>query len=414
MRSLRPLILLAALVAADRAMADPDNYVAALRGKALAIAGDCVACHTAPGGVPFAGGLALTTPFGAIMTPNITPDEATGIGRWSRDDFARAVHEGRRPNGAYLYPAFPYPYYARVTRQDTDSIYAYLRTLAPVSNPVNRNTLPFPFNIRMSMMGWNALFFTPGQFVPDRNRSEEFNRGAYLVEGLGHCGACHTPLNALGANKADLFLQGNQIDNWTAPNITNDEQAGLGKWSVDEVVQYLKTGQTRSTIASGPMKEVVEKSTSHMPDADLRAIAVYLKERGQAGAPAPVPVAASDPRMQVGEAIFVDTCSACHTRTGAGIEHLFPRLAGDAIVRQADPTTLVRIILTGVRGAGTDARPTSPAMPSFGYRLDDSQVAAVVTYIRNSFGNAAPAVDAELVRTLRGKVANPVECAASQ
>jgi mono/diheme cytochrome c family protein len=414
MRSLRPLILLAALVAADRAMADPDNYVAALRGKALAIAGDCVACHTAPGGVPFAGGLALTTPFGAIMTPNITPDEATGIGRWSRDDFARAVHEGRRPNGAYLYPAFPYPYYARVTRQDTDSIYAYLRTLAPVSNPVNRNTLPFPFNIRMSMMGWNALFFTPGQFVPDRNRSEEFNRGAYLVEGLGHCGACHTPLNALGANKADLFLQGNQIDNWTAPNITNDEQAGLGKWSVDEVVQYLKTGQTRSTIASGPMKEVVEKSTSHMPDADLRAIAVYLKERGQAGAPAPAPVAASDPRMQVGEAIFVDTCSACHTRTGAGIEHLFPRLAGDAIVRQADPTTLVRIILTGVRGAGTDARPTSPAMPSFGYRLDDSQVAAVVTYIRNSFGNAAPAVDAELVRTLRGKVANPVECAASQ
>jgi len=414
MRSLRPLILLAALVAADRAMADPDNYFAALRGKALAIAGDCVACHTAPGGVPFAGGLALTTPFGAIMTPNITPDEATGIGRWSRDDFARAVHEGRRPNGAYLYPAFPYPYYARVTRQDTDSIYAYLRTLAPVSNPVNRNTLPFPFNIRMSMMGWNALFFTPGQFVPDRNRSEEFNRGAYLVEGLGHCGACHTPLNALGANKADLFLQGNQIDNWTAPNITNDEQAGLGKWSVDEVVQYLKTGQTRSTIASGPMKEVVEKSTSHMPDADLRAIAVYLKERGQAGAPAPAPVAASDPRMQVGEAIFVDTCSACHTRTGAGIEHLFPRLAGDAIVRQADPTTLVRIILTGVRGAGTDARPTSPAMPSFGYRLDDSQVAAVVTYIRNSFGNAAPAVDAELVRTLRGKVANPVECAASQ
>jgi mono/diheme cytochrome c family protein len=414
MRALRHLILLAALVAADRALADSDNYVTAMRGKALAVAGDCVACHTAPGGAPFAGGLALATPFGAIMTPNITPDEATGIGRWSREDFARAVHEGRRPDGAYLYPAFPYPYYARVTRQDTDAIYDYLRTQAPVSNAVNRNTLPFPFNIRMSMMGWNALFFTPGQFVPDRNRSEEFNRGAYLVEGLGHCGACHTPLNALGANKAGLFLQGNQIDNWTVPNITNDEQAGLGKWPVDDVVQYLKTGQTRSTIASGPMKEVVEKSTSHMPDADLRAIAVYLKERGQAGAPAPAPVAASDPRMQVGEAIFVDTCSACHTRTGAGIEHMFPRLAGNAIVRQADPTTLVRIVLTGARGAGTDARPTSPAMPSFGYRLDDSQVAAVVTYIRNSFGNAAPAVDAELVRTLRGKVSGPAERAASQ
>jgi mono/diheme cytochrome c family protein len=402
-------ILLSALVMSDSATADPDNYVSVMRGKALATAGDCVACHTAPGGTPFAGGLALATPFGAIMTPNITPDDATGIGRWSRGDFSRAMHEGRRPGGAYLYPAFPYTYYNKVTRQDTDAIYDYLRSLTPVSNNVNRNTLPFPFNIRMSMMGWNTLFFRPAAFAPDPKRSEEFNRGAYLVEGLGHCGACHTPMNAFGANKADLFLQGNNISDWTAPNITDDPQSGLGKWSVDEVVQYLKTGQTRTTIASGPMKEVVEDSTSKMADADLKAIAVYLKERGSAGTPAAAPVAASDPRMQVGEAIFVDTCSACHTRNGDGIEHIFPRLVGNAIVKQDDPTTLVRIILTGVRGAGTDALPTSPAMPSFGYRLDDSQVAAVVTYIRNSWGNAASAVDAAAVKTLRSHVSSRVE-----
>jgi mono/diheme cytochrome c family protein len=407
--TLRYAILLAALVAADSATADPDNYASVMRGKALATVGDCVACHTAPGGTPLAGGLALATPFGAIMTPNITPDDATGIGRWSRSDFSRAMHEGRRPGGAYLYPAFPYPYYNKVTRQDTDAIYDYLRSLTPVSNVVNRNTLPFPFNIRMSMIGWNVLFFRPAAFAPDPKHSGEFNRGAYLVEGLGHCGACHTPMNAFGANKADLFLQGNNISDWTAPNITNDPQSGLGKWTVDEVVQYLKTGQTRTTIASGPMKEVVEDSTSKMADADLKAIAVYLKERGSAGTPAAAPIAASDPRMQVGEAIFVDTCSACHTRNGAGIEHIFPRLSGNAIVKQDDPTTLVRIILTGVRGAGTDALPTSPAMPSFGYRLDDNQVAAVVTYIRNSWGNAASAVDADAVKTLRSHVSSRVE-----
>ena len=411
----RFLILFVALVASGRALADSDNYVSAMRGRELATAGDCVACHTAPGGTPFAGGLAMATPFGAIMTPNITPDEATGIGRWSKDDFARAMHDGRRPDGAYLYPAFPYPYYTKVSRQDLDAIYDYLHMLAPVTNAVNRNTLPFPFNIRLSMMGWNALFFSPARFVADRNRSEEFNRGAYLVEGLGHCGACHTPLNVLGANKADKFLQGNKIDNWTAPNITNAEPNGLGKWSVDDVAQYLKSGQTGSTIASGPMKEVVEKSTSKMSDADIRAMAVYLKERGSAGAPAaPAPVSKSDPRMQVGEAIFIDTCAACHVRSGAGIEHLFPRLAGNAIVMQDNPTTLVRIILTGVRGAGTDALPTSPAMPSFGYRLDDSQVAAVVTYIRNSWGNASPAVDADTVKALRGKVTSPVESSGVQ
>jgi mono/diheme cytochrome c family protein len=410
----RSTILFAALAAIGGAKADPDNYVIAQRGRALAIAGDCVACHTAPGGKPFAGGLALATPFGVIMTPNITPDDATGIGRWTQAEFSRAMHEGRGRNGSYLYPAFPYPYFTKVTREDTDAIYDYLRTLAPVTNAVNRRTLPFPFSVRELMIGWNSLFFKPSPFVPDPQRSAEFNRGAYLVEGLGHCGACHTPLNAFGANKASQFLQGNRIDDWTAPNITNDQQSGLGKWSVDDIVQYLKNGQTRTTTASGPMRDVIENSTSKMAEADLKAIAVYLRERGSAGTPAPAAVPASDPRMQVGEAIFVDTCSACHTRNGSGIEHMFPRLADNAIVRQSDPTTLVRIVLTGVRGAGTDAFPTSPAMPSFGYRLDDNQVAAVVTYIRNSWGNTASAVDAGMVKALRSHVAGPVERSAAQ
>jgi mono/diheme cytochrome c family protein len=407
-------IVLAALLAADSAIADSDDYVDVVRGRALATVGDCVACHTAPGGTPFVGGLALQTPFGAIMTPNITPDDATGIGRWSKDNFARAMHEGKRPDGSYLYPAFPYPYYTKVTRQDADAIYDYLRTLAPVSNSVNRRTLPFPFSIRTAMLGWNALFFGPGYFASDPKRSEEFNRGAYLVEGLGHCGACHTPLNALGANKADHFLEGNKIDDWTAPNITGDGRTGVGNWSVDEIVQYLRTGQTRTSIASGPMKEVVENSTSKMPDADLKAMAVYLKERGASGSPAPAPLPGSDPQMRIGEAVFIDTCSACHMRSGAGVEHIFPRLAGNAVVKQDDPTTLVRVILTGSRGAGTDAAPTSPAMPSLGYRLTDNQLAAVVTYIRNTWGNAASAVTADTVKSLRDHVANPAQQAGSR
>jgi mono/diheme cytochrome c family protein len=398
------LLLTLPLFAGGGASADPDNYVDIARGKALVAAGDCAACHTANGGEPFAGGLPLQTPFGMIMTPNLTPDSTTGIGGWSADDFARAMHDGRGPDGGYLYPAFPYPYYTKVTRTDLDAIYAYLRTLPPVTNQVNRNTLPFPFNIRLSMLGWNTLFFTPGTFVPDPERSEEFNRGAYLVEGLGHCGACHTPFNAFGAAKASKYLEGNQIDNWTAPNITNDDHAGLGKWSVEDIVLYLKTGQTATTLASGPMKDVIENSTSKMSDADLKAMAVYLKERGAAGTAAPTPMPASDARMVAGQAIYTDTCSACHTADGGGIAHIFPKLAGSVIATQGDPASLIRIIVAGGRSAATDSRPTSPAMPSLGFRLNDAQVAAVVTYVRNAWGNAAAPVTAETVKELRHDV----------
>jgi mono/diheme cytochrome c family protein len=399
------LAIAALLALATPALAASDNYVEAARGKALATIGDCIACHTAPGGKPFAGGLALETPFGVIKTPNLTPDDATGIGRWTAGGFARAMREGRRPDGTHLYPAFPYPYYTKVARHDIDAIYAYLRTLTPVSNAVDRNTLPFPFGIRPLVRAWNWLFFTKGEFKPDPAKSADYNRGAYLVEGLGHCGACHTPFNLLGANKSDKAFQGNDIQTWIAPNITNDARLGLGKWTVDEIVQYLKTGQTRTSIASGPMKEVIENSTSNMTDADIKAMATYLKERGAAGSPAPQPLAPGETQMKIGEAIFTDTCKACHTSTGDGVEHMFPRLAGNAIVNQDDPTTLVRVILTGTQGTATATRPTAPSMPSLGFRLNDAQVAAVVTYIRNSFGNAAAAVSGDTVGKIRGQVA---------
>jgi len=405
MRTL-PLALAIALLLPIVARADPDNYVDIERGRAVATAGDCVACHTAPGGAAFAGGLRLETPFGAIMTANITPDDATGIGRWSPDDFATAMQQGLRPGGVHLYPAFPYPAFTKMTRSDIDALYIFLRSQAPVSNQIDRNSLPFPFDIRTSLIAWNALFFTPGRFVPDPKRSAEFNRGAYLVEGPGHCGTCHTPMNALGGSRDSAFLQGNQLDGWTAPNITNDPIIGIGRWSVDQLVAYLRTGSNGTSIASGPMAEVVGYSTSHMPASDLRAIAVFLKERGFAAAPAATPLDAADPRMRAGEAIYIDTCSACHTRAGEGIANIFPRLAGSAVVLQPEATTLARIVLTGVRGAVTDAAPTGPAMPSLGYRLTDDQVAAVLTYIRNSWGNAAPPVTADTVTTLRAKVAS--------
>jgi mono/diheme cytochrome c family protein len=411
MNGARLAAICGAVLFSHAALAEPDNYVEAARGKALITAGDCVACHTAPGGQSYAGGLALDTPFGAIMTPNLTPDPTTGLGNWTADDFYHAMHEGIGRDGQHLYPAFPYTAFTKVTRADSDAIFAYLRTLPAVVNAVDRNSLPFPFDIRAAMIGWNALFFTPGTFTPDPKRSDEFNRGAYLVEGLGHCGTCHTPMNAFGANKADVFLQANQIDNWIAPNITDDARLGLGAWSVEEIMQYLSTGQTANTVASGPMADVIVHSTSQMPQTDLHAIAVYLKQRGAAGSATPAVLAASDPHMQSGAAIYVDTCAACHTTSGAGIEHAFPRLAKDPAVQQDDPASLIRVVLAGTRAVATNAEPTALAMPSLGYRLTDAQVADVLTYVRNSWGNAAAAVAASDVAKLRTEVGGPVNAA---
>ncbi len=394
------------LLSATAARADLDGYVQVDHGRYLAVAGDCAACHSSPKGA-FAGGRAIETPFGNINAANLTPDRDTGLGRWSAEDFWHALHDGHSVTDGRLYPAFPYNYYTKVTRSDSDALFAFLRSVEPVSNPVDRNTLPWPFSMRVSMLGWNTLEFKPGVFQPDPAQSAQFNRGAYLVEGLGHCGACHTPMDLVGGPKDGEHLQGNSIQNWLAPSLTNDAEAGLGSWSVNDIVQYLKTGRNLHAAASGPMGEVVEVSTSKMTEPDLQAIATYLKQRGDAGPQPAAPLPAGDPRLAAGEAVYVDNCSACHRRDGKGVADLFPALAGAPSVRQTDPATTIRVIIAGAQVVSTGAAPTAPAMPSFGWHLSDTQIADVVTYLRNTWGNAAPAVSASQVADVRKVVAVP-------
>jgi mono/diheme cytochrome c family protein len=278
--------------------------------------------------------------------------------------------------------------------------------VAPVSNKVISNQLPFPLNIRLAMVFWNALNFTPGRYQPDPRKSAEWNRGAYIVEGAAHCGTCHTPKSFLGGDKNDQALAGATLQGWFAPDITNDSRKGIGGWSKDDLVQYLKTGTNNWTLASGPMAEAVTHSTSRMSDEDISAIATYLKDSGLGGPAAkPAPVAANDEAMRAGAAIYKDSCAACHRDAGTGEVHLFPRLAGSALVQSDDPTTLLRVVLQGTRAASTPDMPTAPAMPAFDWRLNDAQVAAVLTYIRNSWGNAASPVAAAAVSGQRTSLA---------
>jgi mono/diheme cytochrome c family protein len=374
------------------------------RGRNLVNAGDCVACHTPENGKPFAGGRAIETPFGTIYSANITPDQDTGIGAWSDDDFYRAMHEGRRPDGSRLYPAFPYPYFTKLTRDDVTAIHAYLNTLQPVRNPRHANELKWGLNHRVFMRGWNMLFFKPGTFKPDPNKSAEWNRGAYLVEGAGHCGACHTPKNALGADKPSEALKGGVIQGWFAPKIANNMRDGTGAWSVDDIAEYLRTGRNSHSGATGLMSEVVRDSTSKLPDDDLKAIATYIKDVDGGPNPPPPPPPKDDKRMSAGEAIFSDSCAACHQTDGSGVPRMFPPLAGNANVQSRDPTTVIRVILQGAQTAPTDKAPTAFSMPAFDWKLKDDQIAAVASYVRNAWGNSAPPVEPDKVGSLRKAV----------
>mgnify|MGYP001168690616 CR=1 FL=1 len=382
------------------------SYAQIMRGRYLTMAGDCLGCHTPEGAKPFSGGRGIETPFGVIYSPNITPDRETGIGAWTDEQFYRALHEGISADGSRLYPAFPYPYYTRVTREDVDAIRAYLDTLEPVSNSPPRNKLPFPLSERIVLRPWDWLFFDDGTFKPDPNKTPQWNRGAYLVEGLGHCGACHTPKNLLGADEDKKHLYGNNLQNWFAPSLGKDLRIGLGSWSEDDIITYLKTGRNAHSHATGPMAEVVALSTSQMTVDDLSAIATYLKdlpgEAQEAGGNASSAVEGAV--AKAGEAIYVDQCAACHRTSGEGVPHFFPPLKGNANAQQGDPTSVVRVILEGARSVPTDARPTPLSMPAFNWKLSDEQVAAVATYIRNSWGNTAPAVTADQVKDLRGKL----------
>jgi mono/diheme cytochrome c family protein len=395
---------LAIMPIARAGASDPQEFTQIERGRYLAIASDCVSCHTVSGGKPFAGGRAIETPFGNIVAPNITPDLETGIGTWTDDAFDAAVRKGVRPNGARLYPAMPYNAYTRMSRDAVRAIRVYLNSVQPVRNAVVANTLPFPFNIRLAMRVWDALYFSEGEFKPDPSKSAEWNRGAFLVDGPAHCGACHTPKTLLGGDRSDRYLQGSYLQGWSAPDITNDRRVGLGEWTVEDITTYLKAGHNRITAATGPMGEAVVLSTSHMTDQDIKAIATYLKslpgrEDGDK------PLAADSATMMAGSAIYRDQCSACHGIEGKGVPNLFPSVADSSMVRSNDSTTVIRMVLRGARSVGTSREPTAPGMPSYGWQLDDGQVAAVLNYIRNSWGGAAPAIEAKQVSRVRSDTA---------
>ena len=379
---------------------DKQDFKQIERGRYLAIVGDCAACHTLPGSDrALAGGRPIETPFGNILAPNITPDRQTGIGAWTDDEFVGALQKGTGRNGAHLYPAMPYTYYTKITRDDALAIRAYLNTVPAAYNPVNPNQLPFPFNIRASMLVWNKMYFSQGTFQPAAGKSEEWNRGAYLAEGLGHCGLCHTPKNILGGDMTSERLRGYALQGWFASNITNDSRRGVGGWSVDEIATYLKTGHNSTSAANGPMSETLSLSTSHMNDADLKAIAIYLKDQ-PGGNPSPPPWP-DETTMKIGAKVYEDECAGCHTSNGNGVAGLFPALHGSPVVQQDDPTTLLHVVLRGARSVGTDQAPTAAAMPAFGWLMKDDEVAAVVTYIRNAWGNAAPPVGASEVGKAR-------------
>jgi mono/diheme cytochrome c family protein len=372
-------------------------------GRYLAHAGDCAACHTAENGKPYAGGRPVPTPFGTIYSTNITPDKDTGIGKWSDEDFYNAMHAGIGPDGRHYYPAFPYPWFTKATRADVMAIKAFLDTLEPVRQENKPSELPWPLSWRGGMPLWNALFFKEGTFKSDSGKSADWNRGAYLVEGFSHCGACHTPKNALGGLERSHRFNGGFGEHWYAPNLGANERDGLGKWSMSDIVEYLKTGASASIAAAGPMGEVVEHSTQHLNDADLRAIATYLK--GIPGEKEAQGEHKVDQRILAhGEAIYTDQCAGCHMRNGEGIAHVFPVLKGTSAIQAKDPSTLIRVILSGARMVPTSTKPTGFAMPGFAEKLRDQDIADLVTYIRNAWGNSAPAVSEGDVSKIRKQV----------
>ena len=390
--------------------AAPADHEMVQRGKYLVDAGDCVVCHTPDGGIPFSGGRAINTPFGRLFSSNLTPDVATGIGQYSDRDFYRALHRGVAKDGHNLYPAFPYTELTLVTPDDVRAIRAYLFSLAPVHSPKPKNTLWWPMSWRFVLTFWNWLFFRPDSFVPSQDHTAQWNRGAYLVEGLGHCGGCHTPRNFMEAEeggKAPLTgaalaeLGEGVVRDWFSVNLRPDEHGGMGNWSVAEIVRLLKSGRTEEHGAAvGPMAEVVGHSTQYLSDADLTAIAVYLKSLPPSGraADAKAPDAA---QMQVGEQIYVDNCQTCHQADGAGLRGVWPALRGSIVAESRQPMTGIQLVLWGGDAAVTRTAPNVFTMPNYGEKLGDDQIAAVLTYIGNSWGNRAPAVTAADVRSLR-------------
>lgn len=390
------------------------------KGEYLARAGDCAACHTAPGGRPFAGGLAMQTPMGTIYSTNITPDKNTGIGSYSYGDFERAVRRGMRPDGAALYPAMPYVSYVVAADSDIEALYAYfMSSIAPVAQDNQATTIPWPLNMRWPLAWWQLLFAQPREFVADASLSGSERRGAYLVEGLAHCGACHTPRGiafqekVLGDGGNGTYLSGSVLEGWYAKNLRN-EGTGLASWTENHVVDFLRTGRTERTAAFGGMADVVAHSTQHLSDYDLRSMARYLKRLpardGRAAAWAPkqdtttAKLRAGD-YSDAGATRYVEYCAACHRLDGRGAPRVFPALAGNSIVFAEDPSSLIQVTLAGGGMAKTPHDRMAFVMPGFD-QLRNHEVAEILTFIRNGWGNHGSDVRESDVARMRRLVDN--------
>ncbi|NDL62137.1 c-type cytochrome [Acerihabitans arboris] len=407
-----PFIALALLPAAAAAAADGQPVST---GQYLATAGDCVACHTTAGGRPFAGGLKMNTPVGAIYSTNITPDKDTGIGDYRYEDFAKAVREGVAKDGHHLYPAMPYTSFAKINDEDMRALYDFFMRQVPAVKQPNRDSdIPWPLNMRWPLAAWNWVFHDDDAFRPDKGQNAEWNRGAYLVQGLEHCGTCHTPRGLAFQEKAldqsdDAYLSGGTLEGWHAPDLTGNANDGLGRWSADELVMFLKTGRTDSSAAFGAMTDVVEHSTQHLSDADLRAMAVYLKSIKSSDPHAAVPreddatsaALVKGDMGKPGAQEYMDNCAACHRIDGKGYAKTFPALAHNPAVLSDDPSSLVSIVLRGGKMAVTKDAVTGLTMPDFAWRLDDRQVADLLSFVRSGWGNNAPPVSAKQVKELR-------------
>jgi mono/diheme cytochrome c family protein len=414
LETLLAALALVVLAGAPQALTQDKPADAALlaKGEYLARAGDCIACHTAREGKTFAGGLPMKTPFGTLYTSNITPDPQTGIGAWTSDQFYQMMHNGRFPDGGLVYPAMPFASYSKVTREDSEAIYAYLRSIPPVKQPNRPHDLTFPFNNRSLIIGWRTLFFREGEFKPDPTKSPEWNRGAYLVEGLGHCGMCHTAINALGGSSQSQAFEGGLIpmQNWYAPSLTQNKEAGLGDWTIEEITDYLRKGVSTRGAVYGPMAEVVYNSTQYLNDDDIRAMAIYLKGLAQGTSPekpaTPLPSAESSLLVSLGKPIYDRECASCHGAAGLGMPPHYPALAGNQSIQMVSAVNAIRMVLNGGYPPGTAGNPMPYGMPPFAHRLSDDEVAAVVTFIRTSWGNRGEPVSARQANELRAATLN--------
>ncbi len=377
------------------------------RGEYLARAGNCMGCHSAKGGTPWAGGRALDTSFGTFYTTNLTPDDATGLGQWTSDDFWNALHEGRSRDGRLLYPAFPYTSYTRITRDDADALWAYLRSLPPVRQVNRPHALRFPYDSQAALAAWRALYFRSGVFEADAAQSAEWNRGAYLVQGPGHCSACHASRNALGASEDADKLAGGLIavQNWYAPSLASPHEAGVADWPREDIVALLRDGKTARASVAGPMSEVVLGSTQHLSAEDLDAMATYLRSL-----PAPAAIAGTNDQVldeasrERAARLYADHCADCHGENGEGAGSAYPALAGNRAVTLNPPANPLRMVLGGGFAPATKGNPRPYGMPPFATRLKDEEIALVVSYIRGSWGNSAAPVSTLDVQRYRGNL----------